>query len=117
MFAKLPIFIHRKNEYLNWDFSHVTEEHWWYKPVDQELSTQKDFRPSGFYVCPGEPENIFRNRMIKLKEWISARPEKCILIVAHWGVLKALTGKDMNNCELFSCNLSQLLPDDQLSIE
>jgi hypothetical protein len=36
----------------------------------------EEWRPPGDYACPGEPEDVFRARMIALREWIAERPEK-----------------------------------------
>jgi hypothetical protein len=47
--------------------------------------------------------------MIELRKWILARPEQCIVIVSHWGVLKALTGHDFANCEVRVVDADSLL--------
>jgi hypothetical protein len=46
--------------------------------------------------------------MQQLQQWLSARPEQCIAVVSHWGVLQALTGEDFDNCELQTLKLSEL---------
>jgi hypothetical protein len=46
--------------------------------------------------------------MQQLQQWIAERPEQCIAVVSHWGVLQALTGEDFENCELMTVKLSEL---------
>jgi len=55
-----------------------------------------------------EPEDVFLARMRGLVDHIASRPERSIALVCHWGVLQALTGRDFENCEIFSCTLSEL---------
>jgi len=56
-------------------------------------------------VCHAD---VFSQRMQQLQQWIAARPERCIAVVSHWGVLQALTGQDFENCELQTLRLSEL---------
>mmetsp|Transcript_2229 Transcript_2229/g.2345 ORF Transcript_2229/g.2345 Transcript_2229/m.2345 type:complete len:248 (+) Transcript_2229:30-773(+) len=82
----------------DWNYSNIINDTpWWYTPKD---SLYKEWRPPGDYACPGEPEDVFRARMIALREWIAERPEKVIVLVTHWGVARALTGQSLNNCEV-----------------
>ena len=86
------------------------DEAWWWTLGDEEEYTE--WRPHGqqqHYVCPGEPEAIFEARMDALKEWIHNRPEKTILLIAHWGVLNHYTSQDMPNCGI--CRI-EFGPDD-----
>ena len=43
-----------------------------------------------------------------LRRWLESRPERVIALVAHWGVLDALTQHDFENCELKSWYLDEL---------
>jgi len=38
-----------------------------------------------------------------LRQILAARPERCVAVVTHWGVLQALCGCDADNAELFEC--------------
>ncbi|EFJ41539.1 hypothetical protein VOLCADRAFT_119663 [Volvox carteri f. nagariensis] len=50
-----------------------------------------------------EPEDIFKARVQELRLWLAARPEQCIAVVAHWGLLHELTGGfDFENCQIRS---------------
>lgn len=76
---------------------------WWYSTHDDEkYGPYEEWRPSDeqqFYAAPGEPKNVFNERMNKLCEWISMREEKVIVLVTHWGVIRHLTGdEDVENC-------------------
>ena len=93
---------------LLWDFSLLPDGDWWYTPDPGAVVTE--WRPNdATYACPGEPEDVFRQRMSKLKKFLAERPEKTIALVAHWGVLKALTGKNFENCEMKVVDFSDLL--------
>ena len=49
-----------------------------------------------------------RERLERFKGWIEERPEKVIAVVAHWGTINALTGHDLDNCEVVEGWLSEL---------
>jgi hypothetical protein len=75
------------------------------QPEQEEQQQQQDsleWRPHGqgqYYACPGEPQDVFENRMTQLAAWLRQRPETCIVLVTHWGVLHYLSGeKDVENC-------------------
>jgi broad specificity phosphatase PhoE len=61
-----------------------------------------EWRPHGqgqFYACPGEPQDVFEQRMTQLAAWLRQRPETCIVLVTHWGVLHYLSGEqNVENC-------------------
>mmetsp|Transcript_31229 Transcript_31229/g.68864 ORF Transcript_31229/g.68864 Transcript_31229/m.68864 type:complete len:285 (-) Transcript_31229:977-1831(-) len=67
-----------------------------------------EWRPPGLYCVEGEPLSVFVHRMRELKAWLGQRPEDCIAVVAHWGVIKALTGYEAGNCEIVERTLAQL---------
>lgn len=85
---------------------------WWYSHADEDETTittsnadsYQEWRPIGegqWYAVPGEPEDRFQTRMKELEEWIAAREENNILLVAHWGVIRYLTGGyQAKNCEV-----------------
>lgn len=85
-----------------WDFNLVPEGPWWF--VKDDLNgTYSEWRPPGTYFCEGEPEDVFKARMVEFKSWLLARPEHSIAVVSHWGVIKALTGFSLENCEIKIC--------------
>jgi broad specificity phosphatase PhoE len=123
-----------------WDYNEIkSDSPWWYTPSsstasisrqqlqqeDQQqpqgqrqqqqqqqlLETEKEWRPPGDYPCPGEPNHVFKDRMINLRRWLEARQEKVIFIVTHWGVAKSLTGLDFSNCEVKAVPFTSLLTD------
>lgn len=85
------------------DFSECPQDDrpWWY--VGEDDSSWEEWRPHGenqWYGVRGEPETVFQERMKELDEWIGNRPEKTILMVAHWGVLRHLSdGTQFLNAE------------------
>ena len=90
-------------EYNNENNNHKKE--WWYSHTNNETAaaTYQEWRPYGegqWYAVPGEPMEDFLHRMKQLEDWIAAREETTILLVAHWGVLKYLTGDETANCEV-----------------
>ena len=68
-----------------------------------------EWRPAGRYCCEGEPNEEFTARVLELRRWLLSRPERCIAVVTHWGVLKALTGVEFKNCEVKVVKASELL--------
>ncbi|KAG7373726.1 histidine phosphatase superfamily protein [Nitzschia inconspicua] len=98
---------------LKQEFPHINfdeccpSEPWWYtgqqqSPSDETTLTTttntnpdsyKEWRPFGQgqrYAVPGEPLQVFEERLQRFDEWLAKRPETTILIVAHWGVLRHL---------------------------
>jgi hypothetical protein len=57
-----------------------------------------------------EPALAFEARMARLVEWIDAREESVLALVAHWGVWYSLTGREFENCELVAFDLEDLEP-------
>ena len=49
-----------------------------------------------------EPEPVFADRVSRFRDWLAARPERAITVVAHGGLLFALTGRPFANCEVFA---------------
>lgn len=45
-------------------------------------------------------------RVYELYQWLLSIPQSSVALVAHHGVLKALTGIDFDNCQMISMNLS-----------
>ena len=86
---------------------------WWYTSassnVDDEEDQYEEWRPHGkgqYYAVSGEPYNVFERRMNHLQAWLQNRPEQCILLVCHWGVLRYLTsGKSVKNCDVVRMQL------------
>jgi len=79
-----------------------TQQRWWYTRRD-EWEGYQEWRPHGQgqqYLVPGEPDDVFEDRMTSLREWLGKREEKTIVVVCHWGVLEWLTGIDFDNCEV-----------------
>lgn len=61
------------------------------------------------YSCDGEPDLVFQDRMKSLRASLIIRPEKTIILVCHWGVIRALTGVSVANCGVRICRMSSLL--------
>lgn len=68
-----------------------------------------EWRPAGKYCCEGEPNTVFAARIKVLRKWLLDRPENYIAVVTHWGVLKALTGREFGNCEVQVVGSEELL--------
>ena len=69
---------------------------WWHAPSGDALAVEP------------EPEQLFLSRCEELLDWLAARPESSIALVTHWGVLRALTGREFENCEMVSVDFGQL---------
>ena len=87
----------------NWDFQSlpIDDSVWWYT-TPREGSLSDEWRPTGRYLCPGEPKKVFNARISQLKSWIMSQQEDKIVIVAHWGLLRGLFGLDVSNCAIIS---------------
>ena len=73
---------------------------WWYNK-ESNAADYHEWRPTpATYLCAGEPVDVFKSRMMELKSFLQSREERCIAIVSHWGVIRALTKLDPKNCEL-----------------
>lgn len=109
-------------EFPLWDYDLLEPSNiWWYHHTDFNLSENGtevqsldqppyvEWRPDGKYVCAGEPAAVFRNRMKKLRQWLYDRPEPLIVLTCHWGVARALTGKELENCEVVRMKREDLL--------
>ena len=80
-------------------FSFVdARETWWYDAPAVPRG-DADWRPPGAYPRGGEPERAFAARMASLVAWLEGRPEGRVALVCHWGVIDALIGEDLGNCE------------------
>jgi hypothetical protein len=69
----------------------------------QQDDSLEEWRPHGqgqYYACPGEPQDVFEQRMEQFVMWLRQRPEQCIVLVTHWGVLHYLAADepDVENC-------------------
>mmetsp|Transcript_35641 Transcript_35641/g.72639 ORF Transcript_35641/g.72639 Transcript_35641/m.72639 type:complete len:268 (-) Transcript_35641:91-894(-) len=83
-------------------------EPWWYTPSLEEKDYE-EWRPRGAYCVPGEPHKEFEKRLLQLKLWLASQPERRIAVVSHWGVIDALTGMSLNNCESVCVSLKTIL--------
>ncbi len=82
----------------------VDDDIWWYTGKETSVGGNeseiidgdyKEWRPHGqgqWYAVPGEPKVVFERRVKELKEWLLKRKETKILIVAHWELLRSLSG-------------------------
>lgn len=117
------------NSGINWDFSMLPDDaKWWYETEASGMVGESphyvEWRPVGEYLCDGEPETVFKSRMKDLLEWIRHRVtkgtginnaedldgnEEALVLVTHWGVIRALTGRSFHNCEAGSFYIDELL--------
>ena len=104
---------HLQQDFPSWDFSllpHENQTPWWYTHDATKMKDYVEWRPKGnYHGLKGEPEEDFIHRMQCLKAWLEARPEKRILLTAHWGVIRALTKLDTRNCEIRPVEFSSFL--------
>lgn len=52
------------------------------------------------------PAEVYRTRLASLRGVLAARPERCLLLIAHWGILNYLTGKDLQPGQMESVELN-----------
>jgi hypothetical protein len=65
-----------KAEWGAWDAALLPKHGpWWYSAASAGVS-QHEWRPKGgVYLCPGEPSDVFAERVRALKSWLVQRPE------------------------------------------
>jgi broad specificity phosphatase PhoE len=95
-------------EYPHYDYSMLgeDEEDWWYTVPEDDY---EEWRPDGAYKCPGEPRADFEARILKFKRFLESRQEQNIVVVAHWGVIKAISGESLDNCEVIQLSPLEFL--------
>lgn len=79
---------------------------WWFQGDSVALSPE--WRPQGSYLVPGEPWGVFKNRLEGFLMFLAVQPETDIAVVCHYGVVHALTGLQMGNCEAKQFDLGDL---------
>ena len=110
---------------ISWDFSLLPDDaKWWYETEANGICPYVEWRPAGEYLCDGELESVFKNRMKDLLQWIRYRVTEssvattgevrgedgeALVLVTHWGVIRALTGRSFENCEAGSFHIDELL--------
>lgn len=82
-------------EYTGHDWSHMPDPDtpWWGPPGD----------PDGV-----ENAEHLQVRVEQLRQWLEQRPERCLVLVAHWAVIMALTGESFRNCEMQQWRVDRL---------
>jgi len=55
-----------------------------------------------------ESDDDFAARIDALGDWLASRPERCVAVVSHWGVILEATGHEFENVEMRSFRRSQL---------
>mmetsp|Transcript_10778 Transcript_10778/g.26115 ORF Transcript_10778/g.26115 Transcript_10778/m.26115 type:complete len:230 (+) Transcript_10778:37-726(+) len=59
---------------------------------------------------PEETEAAFVERLMDFTEWVRARPEQIIAVSTHWGVIFALVGRTVRNCQFVDTESAKLFP-------
>ena len=83
--GRAPVLL--ANEFPTLKFNHLDDP--WH------FDGEKDSRG-----VPVEPEHLFKERISDFSKWISARPERSIVVVGHGAFFRHLTGKQFANCEI-----------------
>eukprot|EP01032_Pedospumella_encystans_P019099 gene19099-21724_t len=119
-------------EFPHWDLSAVPEDQpWWYvhpsrmnkvECVEQSINVKSGViddpgSGNGTYCCEGEPSHVFAQRIQQLKQYLNDRPEQYMVVVAHWGIIRALTGQEFKNCEMKLVKTSEFLENPLVSDE
>lgn len=56
-----------------------------------------------------EPADHFVERIASFRDWLRARPERHVVVVAHWGALYSmLGGRSLKNCEVVRTSEAEL---------
>jgi glucosyl-3-phosphoglycerate phosphatase len=85
---------HLLGRYPAHDFEQVIDEIWWHQH-------DRDGR---------EPETALHERCHAFVETLARRDNwSTVAVVTHWGVIRALTGEGVENCEMKRCNPHDIL--------
>jgi broad specificity phosphatase PhoE len=107
----------KRRQDLHGQFGHVIDfyhdgfhhEEWWFQPNGSDAYSEWRPRSSNQrYACPGEPDQEFAMRMIKLYQWLDERPESTIAVVSHWGVIDWFLDADFDNCEMRAVSITDI---------
>lgn len=104
-------------DFPEWQFDYLPNDNrpWWYHHDEQKEGPYHEWRPMienrADYACKGEPKEVFYERLKELKTWLFSRPESTLLVIAHWGIIKGLTGLDFHNCQIAKVTSEQFLDD------
>jgi broad specificity phosphatase PhoE len=91
-----------RSKWPTFDWSLVPGNAWWYER-DGNKPSEPEWRPHGqgqWYAVPGEPKKVFNDRMAQADAWLQKRPEKNILLVTHWAVIRHFTEQEVANCDM-----------------
>lgn len=88
-----------KTQFPSVDFSLMGEEDKWWFHTDNPGEEWRPHKEGQFYGVPGEPKDVFEDRMVKYQQWLATRPESNIVMVSHWAILRYFTGDQFENCE------------------
>jgi broad specificity phosphatase PhoE len=91
-----------RSKWPTFDWSFVPGSAWWYHE-DAGTFNKPEWRPHGqgqWYAVAGEPKKTFNNRMAQADAWLRKRPEKNILLVTHWAVIRHFTDQEVSNCDV-----------------
>lgn len=90
--GRSPSFL--REEFPGFDFSRLQDDVWWHTERPDDLSL----------VCK-EPDVVYRERLAELRRYLKHRPEGCVALVTHWGVVHSLTGMALDSAELKTRNI------------
>ncbi|KAJ1626302.1 histidine phosphatase superfamily [Pavlovales sp. CCMP2436] len=96
-----------EREFPGCDFSLLPSRGSWGYARESEPETHPEGGP-----IPEESEPAFIARMQAFHAWLDSRPEQRIAVVTHWGVIYALSGVPVPNCDVLDCRFEELRPGD-----
>eukprot|EP01103_Thecamoeba_quadrilineata_P013576 TRINITY_DN3808_c0_g1_i2.p1 TRINITY_DN3808_c0_g1~~TRINITY_DN3808_c0_g1_i2.p1 ORF type:complete len:131 (+),score=30.58 TRINITY_DN3808_c0_g1_i2:359-751(+) len=115
--------IGRLGSVLQIDFPHFVfedlEQVWWYYEANenQPVPTMNDLQQLFLSKPFREPSRLLKSRVKSLKEWLMSLPEERIVVVSHGDLLRVLTGRWLDNAELFEFDVSLEIEDDDSGSE
>ena len=86
-----------QSDFPNLSFGHLAEC-WWYAGPDHAGGPWDG-------VIRREPEAHFMTRVGDFRRWLHGRPEPAVTVVGHSDFFKALSGRSLENCEVYEMKL------------
>ena len=105
------------SDFGHYDLSALGDGRWWWEGDDAAAAAARAARAKLQGVAPAdlrgvamavEPNDVFLARLRRFCDWLDARPEQRIAVVAHWGVFYSLLGRSLKNCELVRMRSDEL---------
>ncbi len=104
--------LRRDYPFVDFDMFTDGEDNWWFQYDEEKHGKYEEWRPNTegqTWKVKGETPQLFHQRLLRLYEFLEGRPEKHVLCVSSWGIIRELSGSDdINNCDLVRVKVADM---------